>query len=103
MTPYKFVQTDNPKPNTNTTKLLEKAMDGFPLNRKEKNQIAEICYGTFSQQCAQYRLMGWCWDLSSCLPAFLVEFDNGDISKFHTADKTAVRSVIHRRIHKIWG
>lgn len=102
--PYKFSKCAvNTKPVTDVTELLEKTMQGGRLSREEKNRIAEICYGVCSQYSQCYKLHGWCWDLTSCLPAFLVEYETGDIQKYYAVDKTALRKALHHKIRKIWG
>ena len=95
MKAYKFSETaTTKKPDNDNTRLLEKAMDFKPLSRKEKDRIAEICYGTFGSHFAGLRLMGWEWDLHDCLQKFVVEFTYGHLQYFHAPDKTSLRKVL---------
>lgn len=82
------------KPDTDTTRLLEKAMDGAELTRQEKDKIADICYGIFGSQFAGYRLAGWQWDLRHCLNKYVVESSFGDLHYYYAPDKTSLRKAL---------
>ena len=93
MKAYKFIETAREvKPVTEITSLLERCEQGEKLSRSEKNKIATIFYGIFGSQFPGYRLAGWCWTLSDCLPEFIVEFTYGGFQSFRAYDKTALRA-----------
>ena len=93
---YKFVRWDvPPKPDNNRTRLLEKAQDKEPLTREEKDQIANILWGTFGANSSTYRLGGWAWPMSDCLQRILVQhtYDSG-FDVYYAPDKTSLRKVL---------
>lgn len=83
------------KPDNETTRLLEKTEAGKALTREEKDRVADILYGTFSNHSATYRLAGWAWPMARCLPRILVNFtwDNHFIP-YHAPDKTSLRKAL---------
>jgi len=93
----KFSETAHTeKPDTETTRLLERVMQDDKLNRQEKNKLADILYGTFSPHSPVYRLHGWAWYMQSYLPRFLVSFNYGkEFNPYYAHDKTALRKVLH--------
>ena len=78
-TAYKFSNTATPdKPDTDTTRLLEKAMTGQKLTREEKDRIADLLYGTCGAASSTYKFHGWAWEMSTVFPRYLVNFTYGN-------------------------
>jgi hypothetical protein len=102
MEAYVFCETAVKEKPIVSTQLLEKAigMDktSLPtlLTRDEKNQLMSLLYGTFSNHSPLYKLLGWCWDMRSCLRRYLVSFHH-DRNIFHTyfaPDKTSIQATL---------
>ncbi len=78
--------------------LLEKAFGDDPLTREEKDQIANILYGTFGSQSSDYKLSGWCWPMSRArqMRRILVSFryERGTFRTYYAPDKTSLRAVL---------
>ena len=100
---YKFSKTakeaktaKETKPDTDTTRLLEKAQDGKALTREEKDKIANILYGTFGAQSSTYKLRGWAWPMHETLKRILVSFDYepGIFHTYYAPDKTSLRKAL---------
>ncbi len=92
---FKFSKcATNQKPDTDTTRFIEKVQTGIRLSRDEKDRIARICYGTFGTMFAGYKLLGWKWDLTEVLNEYIVEFSYGGFQSYYTPDKTSLRKVI---------
>ena len=98
MQAYKFVPTATAtKPDTNITRLLEKALKRERLSREEKDWIASLLYGILGSNGHTYRLSGWAWYMADCLPRILVHFVWSD--GFHISyapDKTSLRKSLTR-------
>jgi hypothetical protein len=91
------------KPSTTTTLILEKAMNKEPLTRKEKDQIANILYGTFGSQGPIYKLHGWAWNMSSSLKRILVsrKYEPGTFYTYYAPDKTSLRKALGNDISEM--
>jgi len=109
MQPYKFCDTaTETKPDTATTRLLEKVLGGSVLSRTEADNVAEILYGIFSPHSNTYRLLGWAWPMACCLPRILVGFgyEPGVFRTYYAPDKTSLRKAItdrHRILEMIYA
>ena len=99
---YKFVKWEVPeKPNTETTRLLEKATSNFNgLNKNEKNKIAEILYGLGGGSSSTYKLGGWAWPMSRYLPKILVK-QHGNWQEYYAPDKTSLREALGGTIQEM--
>lgn len=90
------------KPDTETTRLLEKAqrkgMMGTldTLTREEKNRIAEIT----AHSTHGYRLSGWCWPLWPFFNQYLVN-QYGSWQEHTAPDKTSLRHALTGKILQI--
>ena len=94
---YKFSKTATEvKPDTPTTRLLEKAQDGQHLTRTEKDEIARVLYGVFGNHGSTYKLGGWAWPMAGFLKCILVEFtyEFGTYKAYYAPDKTSLRKVL---------
>ena len=99
MVAYKFSKTaQSEKPDTAITRLLEGAMEGKSLNRLEKDTIASTLYGLFGSHGSTYKLMGWAWNMSSCLKRILVSFkyEPGTFNTYYAPDKTSLRGALRQ-------
>ncbi len=96
---YKFSKcaTDQ-KPDTDTTRFVEKVQTGVRLSRDEKDRIARICYGAFGSGFAGYKLHGWVWNIDGVLNEYIVEFSYGGFQSYYTPDKTSLRKVTTSRV-----
>lgn len=97
MSAYKFSNTaTDTKPNTETTRLLEKAMSGSVLSRKEKDKVAEALYGLFGAQGPTYELHGWAWPMRIHLARTLVSFSYEPMlfHIYYAPDKTSLRKCL---------
>lgn len=102
---YKFVTWEvPPKPDNETTQLLEKAQDGQPLTRTERDQIADILWGTFGSHSSTYKLQGWAWPMSKCLKRILVRhtYDNY-FTPYFAPDKTSLRKCLYSISEMVYG
>ena len=87
------------KPDTEITRLLEKAMRYERLTRQEKDRIAEILYGTFGSHGSAYRLAGWVWYMASYLNRILVRFEHdSEFYPYYAPDKTSLRRALYGKI-----
>lgn len=60
------------KPDTELTRLLERAGDGSALTRIEKDMIMKSLYGMFGSGSYYYRLAGWEWSIRE-FPEYIVQ------------------------------
>lgn len=91
MQAYKFASTATAtKPDTDRTRLLEKAIRMEKLSREEKDRI-----GYFSND-ATYRLAGWAWYMADCLPRILVSntWRPQQFDAYYAPDKTSLRKAL---------
>lgn len=105
MSAYKFVKWDvPPKPDNETTRLLEKAQDFDDLTREEKDKVANTLWGLFGSQSSTYKEMGWAWPMHNCLKRILVRhtFDN-HFSVYYAPDKTSLRNCLHQVAEMVYG
>ena len=92
---YKFSKyAADQKPDTDTTRFIEKVQTGACLSRNEKDRIAEICYGIFGSGFAGYKLHGWLWNIDKVLNEYIVEFSYGGFQSYYAPDKTSLRKVL---------
>lgn len=96
MVAYKFSGcARDEKPDTDLTRLLEKAQSGASLPRDEKDRIANALYGLFGSHSATYKLAGWAWSMSGCLRRILVRFNwDNTFHPYYAPDKTALRKAL---------
>ncbi len=100
---FKFSRcATNQKPDTDTTRFIEKVQTGVCLSRDEKDRIAQICYGISGSQFAGYKLHGWLWNVNEVLNEYIVEFSYGSFQSYYTPDKTSLRkSITSHKIRRI--
>lgn len=104
MAAYKFVTGDvGEKPDTDITRLLEKAQDGDNLTRDERDRIAGLLYGLFGSHSSTYKLHGWAWDMHTYLRRILVRFnyDGGRFETYYAPDKTSLRKALRTPIKEM--
>lgn len=96
MNAYKFSSCAREiKPDNELTRLLEKTQAGTVLTRDEKDRVANTLYGLFSSHGSTYKLAGWAWNMSMCLPRILVRFDYDNyFSPYYAPDKTSLRKAL---------
>ena len=99
MQPFKFSDTAaEEKPDTTTTRLLEKADKATPLTREEKDAIARVLYDTMGPGEAVYKLHGWAWYMPEARHMHEVLVENEHSSRkyrlYWAPDKTALRLVL---------
>jgi hypothetical protein len=76
---------------------------GRPLNRVQRNAIADSMYGAFGQG-SVYKLQGWRWDLFQNLRRYLVRMKNqGEFRPYYAPDKTALRNVLGSEVAEMIG
>lgn len=73
--------------------ILEKAFSSKPLNREEKNKVANLLYGIFGAQGPTYRLLGWAWDMTQAeqMRRILVNVKHYGWQEYFAPDKTSLR------------
>ncbi len=100
---YRFSKSaTDQKPDTDTTRFIEKIQTGTCLSREEKDRIAQICYGIFGSGFAGYKLHGWLWNIDKVLNEYIVEFSYGGFQSYRTPDKTSLRKALaNHRIKRI--
>ncbi len=101
---YKFVNWEvPPKPDTEITGLLEKAQDGEPLTRTEKDRIANVLYGIGGNHSATYKLHGWAWPMQNYFPRILVSFtyEPDKFKTYYAPDKTSLRKALFLPINEM--
>ena len=92
---YKFSKcAANQKPDTDTTRFIEKVQTGACLSRNGKDRIAKICYGIFGSGFAGYKLHGWLWNIDKVLNEYIVEFSYGSFQSYYAPDRTSLRKAI---------
>lgn len=98
MTPYQFAKYEDGrtdvKPDTEITRLLERAASGARLARTEKDRVASVLYGLFGSQSSTYKLGGWAWPMGACLPRFLVKLRHYGWVERYAPDKTSLRRAV---------
>lgn len=97
---YKFTHHENVPdvpPETETTRLFDKAFGDEPLTREEMDAIAERMYGT-SGCGSDYKLAGWCWPLfrAKQISRFLVgwKYNSGRFYTYYAPDRKSLRKAI---------
>jgi hypothetical protein len=92
---YKFTKWDiNPLVSLKDSKvyqLKEKLINGEEMNREEKNWLFSAIHSN-SYSRSGIPLQGWLFDFSKWLKTYYVEFSYGDISKYNSPDKMAIRN-----------
>ena len=89
---YKFSTTaTETKPDTETTRFLERIIDGGTFTRQEKDKLTQILYGTFGCQGTTYKLAGWAWPMRGHLKEFIVDSRYYGLKSYWALDKTSIR------------
>lgn len=101
MNAYKFAFHANvpaQPPETENTKLLDKAFGDEPLTREEKDRIAQVLYGIFGANGPSYRLSGWCWPMSQAKQVKRILVSNRHepdrFRAYYAPDKSSLRKAI---------
>lgn len=93
---YKFSSTATPvPPETDITRLLDKAFTKELLTQQEKVDVARALFGVFGAHGDTYRLAGWAWPMRTA-PQFrriLVAFDHNpdEFRAFYAPNKSSLR------------
>lgn len=97
--PRQFTKQAGPKPPcTIKTELFDKVIRGIiTLTRKEKDQIADYCYGISGSGFPGMKQAGWLWSVSAYLQEYIVDSRYGSLQSYHTPDKTSLRLVLNSR------
>jgi len=95
MNAYRFSDTaSDVKPETDTTRFLEKVMQGGKFTRQEKDRLAQIFYGVFGCNGTIYKYMGWAWPMRAYLQEFIVDRQYHGLKSHWALDKTSLRNSI---------